>query len=61
MTWMLFHYLAVAISGWMDREQQQVIDCLREKNPTDHTRSALLGYGPAPCAVCWATTGVIPR
>jgi hypothetical protein len=28
MTWTPFHFLIVAISGWMNREQQQVIDYL---------------------------------
>jgi hypothetical protein len=32
MTWKPFHFLVVAISGWMDREQQEVIDYLREEN-----------------------------
>ena len=32
MTWTPFHFLIVAISGWMNREQQQVIDYLREEN-----------------------------
>jgi hypothetical protein len=32
MTWTPFHFLVVAISGWMNREQQQVIDYLREEN-----------------------------
>jgi hypothetical protein len=32
MTWKPFHLLVVAISGWMNREQQQVIDYLRIEN-----------------------------
>jgi hypothetical protein len=32
MTWTPFHFLVVAVSGWMNREQQQVIDYLREEN-----------------------------
>jgi hypothetical protein len=32
MTWTPWHFLIVAISGWMNREQQQVIDYLREEN-----------------------------
>jgi hypothetical protein len=32
MTWTPFHFLIVAISGWMNREQQQVIDYLRQEN-----------------------------
>ena len=32
MTWAPWHFLVVAISGWMNREQQQVIDYLREEN-----------------------------
>jgi hypothetical protein len=34
MTWTPWHLLIVAISGWMNREQQQVIDYLRERNRT---------------------------
>jgi hypothetical protein len=29
MTWTPWHFLIVAISGWMNREQQQVIEYLR--------------------------------
>jgi hypothetical protein len=32
MTWKPWHFLIAAISGWMDREQQQVIDYLSEEN-----------------------------
>jgi len=32
MTWTPWHFLVVAISGWMNREQQQVIDYLRTEN-----------------------------
>ena len=32
MIWTPWHFLIVAISGWMSREQQQVIDYLREEN-----------------------------
>jgi putative transposase len=32
MTWTPWHFLVVAISGWMNRERQQVIDYLREEN-----------------------------
>jgi hypothetical protein len=32
MAWTPWHFLVVAISGWMNREQQQVIDYLREEN-----------------------------
>jgi hypothetical protein len=34
MTWTPWHFLVVAIAGWMNREQQQVIDYLREENRT---------------------------
>ena len=32
MTWKPFHFLVVAIAGWMNREQQQVIEYLRTEN-----------------------------
>ena len=32
MTWTHLHFLIAAISGWMNREEQQVIDYLREGN-----------------------------
>jgi hypothetical protein len=32
MTWTTWPFLIVAISGWMNREQLQVIDYMREEN-----------------------------
>jgi zinc protease len=32
MTWKPFHFLVVAIAGWMNRQQQEVIDYLCEEN-----------------------------
>ena len=32
MTFNPFHFFAVAIAGWMNRQQQDVIICLREEN-----------------------------
>jgi hypothetical protein len=29
MTWKPFHFIVVAIAGWMNRQQQQVIEYLR--------------------------------
>ena len=31
MAWTPWHFLVVAISGWVNREQQEVIDYLREE------------------------------
>jgi hypothetical protein len=28
----LFRFLLISIAGWMNQEQQQAIDCLREQN-----------------------------
>jgi putative transposase len=32
MTWKPFHFIVVAIAGWMNRQQQQVIEYLRPQN-----------------------------
>jgi transposase InsO family protein len=32
MTWKPFHFIVVAIAGWMNRQQQQVIEYLRTEN-----------------------------
>ena len=32
MTWTPWHFIVMAISGWMNRQQQEVIDYLREEN-----------------------------
>ena len=32
MTWTSWHFLVVATCGWMNREQQHVIDCVREED-----------------------------
>jgi len=32
MTWTPWHFLVVAVSGWMDRQQQDAIEYLRTEN-----------------------------
>jgi len=32
MTWKPLHFFAVAMAGWMNRQQQDVIGLLREEN-----------------------------
>jgi hypothetical protein len=32
MTWKPFHFVVVAIAGWMNRQQQEVIEYLRTEN-----------------------------
>ena len=32
MTWTPWYFIAMAVSGWMNREQHEVIDYLREEN-----------------------------
>ncbi len=53
MTWKPLHFFAVAIDGWMNRQRQEAISYLKEKNRISirKTPSAYEAHsGPAICS-----------